>query len=92
MARHRRGVANCAHRDAIRKAMPNSFPYPSAMSVYQLRYFDVFIGHVACVREFESETDQAAIIYADDARGLAPMELWQGDRLLKRWPAFPASE
>jgi hypothetical protein len=62
------------------------------MAVYQLRYFDAFGGGIVRAREFQAESDEAAVAYADDARGLAPMELWEGDRRIKQWDAFPPTE
>jgi hypothetical protein len=62
------------------------------VAVYQLRYFDGFSGKVVRAREFQADSDQAAMLYADDVRGLAPMELWEHDRKIKQWGAFPPTE
>jgi hypothetical protein len=72
--------------------MLGSFAYAQPMAVYQLRYFDAFRGNVVRARDFQAESDQAAIAYADDARGLAPMELWERDRKIKQWGALPPTE
>src|SRR4051794_40930085 len=80
-------VVKWAGRDALGKTAPGSFAYAQPMAVYQLRYFDAFSGNIVRARDFEAETDQAATAYADDARGLAPMELWERDRKITQWGA-----
>ena len=74
--------------DAIGKTARDRTAYVWPMASYQLRYFDV-LGAVALTRDFEAESDEAAKAYADNARGLTPMELWELDRKVNRWDAFP---
>jgi hypothetical protein len=62
------------------------------VAYYRLYYLDGLSGHVDHFREFEAESDEAAIAYADDTRGLTPMELWSGERKIKDWEAFPPVE
>jgi hypothetical protein len=62
------------------------------VAYYRLYYLDRLSGHVDHFREFEAESDEAAIAYADDTRGLTPMELWNGERKIKDWEAFPPVE
>ncbi len=59
------------------------------MPVFQLRYLDAYSRKVVLTRDFGAESDEAAITYANAARGLASMELWQGDRKIGFWEAFP---
>ena len=59
------------------------------MAIYRLQFVDFFSGNVMRARDFEAPTDEAAITYAEEARGLAPMELWDADRKIKDWDAFP---
>jgi hypothetical protein len=56
---------------------------------YRLHYLDGFRADTVRVREFEAESDEAAIAYGIDVRSLSPMELWQGDRRVRHWDAFP---
>ena len=62
------------------------------MAYYQLHYLNGFTGDIDHIREFEAESDEAAIAYAGDARGLNPMQLWSGARKVKCWEAFPPSD
>jgi len=59
---------------------------------YRLYYLDGYSGHIMRVREFDAENDQAAIAYGDEVRSLSPMELWDCDRKIKQWDAFPPME
>ena len=59
------------------------------MARYQLRYLDASSGGVVSRRDFDAEGDEAAIAYADNARRMAAMELWERDRKVKEWEAFP---
>ena len=59
---------------------------------YRLYYLDGFNGHIVRVREFDADSDEAAIAYGDEVRSLSPMELWDGDRKIKHWDAFPPME
>jgi hypothetical protein len=54
-----------------------------------LHYVDGFGGDVVRVREFEAENDEAALTYGEDVRSLTAMELWEGDRKVRHWDAFP---
>lgn len=57
------------------------------MLYYRLYFFDRFSGHIDHFREFEAESDDAAIARADQWGNGAPMELWNRERRLKRWDA-----
>ena len=59
------------------------------MALYELRYLDAVRRLIVIRRSFEAESDELAVIHAEDARGLAPMELWQGERKIREWDAFP---
>jgi hypothetical protein len=56
---------------------------------YRLQYLSGSSGDLVHVREFEAESDEAAIGYADEVRSLSYMELWEGQRRLKTWDAVP---
>jgi hypothetical protein len=55
------------------------------MIYYRLYYMNGFSGHIDHFREFEAETDQAAIDIAERWHTGSPMELWSRHRKLKRW-------
>ena len=55
------------------------------MLYYRLYFFDRFSGHIEHFREFEAESDTAALAAADSWNNGCPMELWSRDRRLKRW-------
>ncbi|GAA3893851.1 hypothetical protein GCM10022276_11330 [Sphingomonas limnosediminicola] len=59
------------------------------MPIYRLQFVDCFSGKILRARAFEAPTDEAAITYAEGARGLAPMELWNAERMIRNWDAFP---
>ena len=59
------------------------------MAIYRLQFVDFYSGDIMRARDFEAATDEAAITYAEEARGLAPMELSDADRKIKNWDAFP---
>lgn len=59
------------------------------MPIFQLRYLDAHNRKVLLTRDFDSEGDESAIAYANAARGLAFMELWQRDRKIGTWESFP---
>jgi hypothetical protein len=42
-------------------------------------------GHIEAAHEFEAEHDEAAILVSESWREGRKMELWQRDRLIKRW-------
>ena len=56
---------------------------------YRLYFMDRFSGHIDHRREFGADSDAAAIAIAEGWSEGNPMELWQGDRKLKRWEEQP---
>jgi len=63
--------------------------YCRSVGQYRLHYLDGIRGDIVRVREFEAESDEAAIAYGADVRSLTAMELWQGDRKVRHWDEFP---
>jgi hypothetical protein len=59
---------------------------------YRLYYFDRFSGHIDHFREFEAESDAAAIAVAERWKNGAPMELWNRERRLERWDSIAESD
>ena len=59
------------------------------MGGYRLYFMDRFSGHIDNRREFLADGDAAAIAIAQRWHDGSPMELWLGDRKLKRWEAEP---
>ena len=57
------------------------------MSYYRLYFMDRFSGHIDHFREFEADSDGAAIAIAEDWANQRPMELWNRHRKLKHWDA-----
>lgn len=57
------------------------------MAYYRLYFFDQF-GHIDQFREFEAADDAAAVAQGADWRERDAMELWRGDRRIKRWEAY----
>jgi hypothetical protein len=55
------------------------------MIYYRLYFMDAFSGHIDHFREFEAETDAAAMALAERWNSGRPMELWNRHRKLKRW-------
>ena len=55
------------------------------MLYYRLYFFDRFSGHIDHFREFEAESDGAAMDVAEAWNDGRPMELWNRHRRLKRW-------
>ena len=55
------------------------------MAYYRLYFLDGFTGHIEHFREFQAESDDAAIAYAEDALGRNPMELWCEHRKVMYW-------
>jgi hypothetical protein len=55
------------------------------MIYYRLYFMDRYSGHIDHFREFEAETDDAALGLAEQWRNGTPMELWNRHRKLKRW-------
>jgi hypothetical protein len=60
-----------------------------AVGHYRLHYLDGVRGDIVRVRKFEAESDEAAVAYGADVRSLTAMELWEGDRKVTHWDAFP---
>lgn len=58
------------------------------MAYYRLYYLDGAGGRISGVEELEAATDAGAVALAGRMRGLSPMELWCGDRKVRRWPAL----
>jgi len=57
------------------------------MAYYRLYFFDRFSGHIDHFREFEAPGDASAVAQSAGWRELDAMELWRGQRKLKRWKA-----
>ena len=57
------------------------------MLYYRLYYFDRFSGHIDHFREFEADSDSAAIDLSERWSDGRPMELWNRERRLKQWEA-----
>jgi hypothetical protein len=55
------------------------------MIYYRLYFMDRYSGHIDHFREFEAETDEAALKLAKRWSDGRPMELWNRHRKLKRW-------
>ena len=49
-------------------------------------------GERLSTRDLEAQTDESATELAEAVRGLSAMELWAGDRQIKRWDPFPPGE
>jgi len=62
------------------------------MLYYRLYFFDRFSGHIDHFREFEAESDDAAVGLADGWVDGRPMELWNRDRRLKKWSSKQLSD
>jgi hypothetical protein len=59
---------------------------------YRLYYFDGFSGHIDHFREFEAESDDAAVTLADGWSDGRRMELWIRERRLKEWEGARPSD
>jgi len=59
------------------------------MLYYRLYFMDRFNGHIDHYREFEAESDDAAVAIALGWREDRPMELWNLGRKLRRWEIEP---
>jgi len=59
------------------------------MAYYRLYFMDRYSGHIDHFREFEAETDEAALSVAESWRDGRPMELWNLNRKLLRWEIEP---
>ena len=55
------------------------------MLYYRLYYLDRETGRIHHFREFEAETDEAAVEVAQGWHDGRPMELWNRHRRLKQW-------
>ena len=62
------------------------------MLYYRLYYFDRFSGHIDHFREFEAESDSAAISQVERWSDGRPMELWNRERRLKQWDSVSAPD
>lgn len=60
------------------------------MAYYRLYFFDRQ-NHIEQFREFEAQTDAAAIQQSEDWYELSAMELWCGRRKIRRWESSGAS-
>ena len=58
---------------------------------YRLYFMDRYSGHIDHFREFEAETDDAAMNVSETWRDGRPMELWNLGRKLRRWEIEPTS-
>ena len=58
------------------------------MAYYRLYFFDRFSGHIDDFREFEAPGDASAVAQSAGWRELEAMELWRGNRKVKRWEAW----
>lgn len=54
------------------------------MTYYRLYIFDGS-GHIARFHEFEAASDVAALASARERRSTTAMELWSGNRKVRRW-------
>jgi hypothetical protein len=67
-------------------------PGVAAMMYYRLYFLDRFSGHIDHYREFEAETDEAALAISFGWREDRPMELWNLQRKLKHWDEEPLAD
>ena len=56
---------------------------------YRLYFMDRYSGHIDHFREFEAESDDAAMNVSETWRDGRPMELWNLGRKLRRWEIEP---
>ena len=59
------------------------------MDGYRLYFMDRFSGHIDHRRDFVAGSETAATRIAQGWYNGAPMELWLGERKVKRWEARP---
>ena len=64
-------------------------PGVALMAGYRLYFMDRFSGHIDNRREFLADGDAEALATAQGWHDGSPMELWVGDRKLRRWEAEP---
>ena len=62
------------------------------MLYYRLYFMDRFSGHIDHYREFEADSDEAALAIAQGWREDRPMELWNLRRKLKHWDVAPLAD
>ena len=84
------GDAKCRVRVMSRESEMTPSAYDRAVGNYRLHYLDGIRGDIVSVREFEAEGDEAAFAYGEYVRSLTAMELWEGDRKVMHWDAFPS--
>ena len=60
------------------------------MDYYRLYFMDRFSGHIDHFREFEADSDPAALATAEQWANGGPMELWNRTRKLKHWDGAEA--
>lgn len=58
---------------------------------YRLYFIEPLGVHFESLREFEAPNEGLAIVLSEDARGSPGMELWCGNRRIKRWPPEAAT-
>jgi hypothetical protein len=58
------------------------------MPYYRLYFMDELSGHVTTFVEMFANEDGQASKAAEALRGHLAMELWCGDRKVKRWPRY----
>jgi hypothetical protein len=61
------------------------------MRYYRLYFISASSGHIHHFREFEAESDEAALEIAERWSDGASMELWNLERKLKHWDVAPAA-
>lgn len=62
------------------------------MRYYRLYFISRTSGHIHHFREFEAESDEAALSIAERWRDGTSMELWNQERKLKHWAVVPIAE
>jgi hypothetical protein len=55
------------------------------MRYYRLYFLNRSGDHIRHFREFEAESDEAALAAAEGWQNGEPMELWNQERKLKQW-------
>jgi len=93
-------VSRDAPLTSVNHGQPNSMvkvPSPhrgvgEGMLYFRLYYFDRFSGHIDHFREFEAESDSAAIGQAERWGDGRPMELWNRERRLKHWDSVASTD
>lgn len=57
------------------------------MPEFRIFYLDASSDRITASHDFSADDDLDAIQRAGEFRTFAPMELWSGDRKIKRWEA-----